>query len=83
MDDEFDGQAEDTLSAGSSEEEPAVSTEAEAKGVSGGLDDDEHVSMRGELWSDEDESFEADEAGIAPIFPSKCRTSWLRAHLQI
>ena len=70
MDDEFDGQGDDALRAGSSEEEAALGTEAEAKGISGGLDDGEHVSMRGELWSDEDESFEGDEAaGTAPILP--------------
>ena len=83
MDDEFDGQGEDAVSAVSSEEEPIVSTEAEAKGVTGGLDDGEHVSMRGELWSDEDESFEADEAGITPIPPSKCLSPRWRAQLQI
>ena len=73
MDDEFDGQGGDALSAGSSEEEPAVGTVSEAKGISGGLNEGEHVSMRGELWSDEDESFEAAEAGTALIFPSICR----------
>ena len=82
MDDEFDGQGGDALLAGSSEEEPVVSTVSEAKGISGGLNDGEHVSMRGELWSDEDESFEGDEAGTTPILPSERRMLRLRTQLK-
>lgn len=55
MDDEFD--------IGEGGELPGVSGEEAAAAANGGLDDGEHVSMRGELWSDEDESFEDSEAG--------------------
>ena len=44
----------------SGDDEPGDETAAAANG---GLDEDEHISMRGELWSDEDESFEDSEAG--------------------
>ena len=55
MDDEFD--------IGEGGELPGVSGEETAAAANGGLDDNEYISMRGELWSDEDESFEDSEAG--------------------
>ena len=65
MEDEFDvgeGAAPGDSSAEEGLDEPSVAA------ATGGLVDGEHVSMRGELWSDEDESFEDSEASGAPIF---------------
>ena len=61
MDDEFDIEEGGALPDVSGDDEPGDETAAAAHG---GLDEDEHISMRGELWSDEDESFEDSEAGI-------------------
>ncbi|CAL5219196.1 g985 [Coccomyxa viridis] len=60
MDDEFDIEEGGTLPDSPGEDEAADEAAATANG---GLDDDEHISMRGELWSDENESFEDSEAG--------------------
>ena len=62
MDDEFDVGDVTALPVSEtvSEDNPAAI---------GGLDGDEHVSMRGELWSDEDESFEDSEAGEQGLPP--------------
>ncbi len=65
MDDEFDIEEGGTLPDSPGEDEAADEAAATANG---GLDDDEHISMRGELWSDENESFEDSEAGDRDSF---------------
>ncbi len=60
MDDEFDVKEGAALAESSGEESPEDEAQAAANG---GLGDDEHVSMKGDLWSDEDESFEDIESG--------------------
>lgn len=62
MDDEFD--AGEGAASGDSSAEESLDEPSEVA-ANGGLVDGEHVSMRGELWSDEDESFEDSEAGRA------------------
>ncbi len=65
MDDEYDIEEAGVLPGFPGEDGPA---DEAAVAANGGLDDDEHISMRGELWSDEDESFEDSEAGERFLF---------------
>ena len=65
MDDEFDIEEGGAPPDSSGEDGPA---DEAAVAANGGLDNDEHISMRGELWSDEDESFEDSEAGESDSF---------------
>ncbi len=65
MDDEFHVEERAAPGRSAAVESPDGPSEEAANG---GLVDGEHVSMRGELWSDEDESFQDSEPGEAFLF---------------